>query len=146
MDDADRVPGEKAGGCLCGAVRYRCSGEVLFSAICHCRSCQRQTGSAFSVVQGVLAAGYRQTGTTQVIETPGESGRPVARHFCGACGSPILSLVAALPDVIIIKAGTLDTGAMTPPTLEVFCESALPWLPGLAGSERFARSNLAPPK
>jgi hypothetical protein len=36
------------GGCMCGAIRYECSTEPLAMGICHCRDCQRATGSAFA--------------------------------------------------------------------------------------------------
>ena len=40
------------GGCLCGNVRYECRGDELMVAVCHCRNCQKQAGSAFSVIVG----------------------------------------------------------------------------------------------
>ena len=44
------------GGCLCGAVRYEIEGDPLLSAVCHCRNCQKQAGSAMSVLIGVADA------------------------------------------------------------------------------------------
>ena len=41
------------GGCLCGAVRYESNSEPAVTAICHCKHCQKQAGSAFSIVVGV---------------------------------------------------------------------------------------------
>jgi hypothetical protein len=35
------------GGCVCGAVRYRLTAPPLIVHACHCRDCQKQTGSAF---------------------------------------------------------------------------------------------------
>jgi hypothetical protein len=142
MGDTASTQHSTSGGCLCGAVRYEYSGEALFSAVCHCQSCQRQTGSAYSVVIGVPATAFQQQGATRSFTALGVSGKPVARHFCPDCGSPIISMVEALPDVVIIKAGTLDGGATLKPTIEVFCDTALPWLPAISGATRFAGSNL----
>ena len=127
---------------MCGNVRYDLSAEPLFTAICHCRQCQRQTASAFSVVVGVPEGSFTLHGTTKIFVDIGDSGQSVARHFCPDCGSPILSMLGALPGMVIIKAGTMDNFAALTPQIEVFCENALPYLPALAGTKRFARSNL----
>ncbi|MET0365301.1 MAG: GFA family protein [Sphingobium sp.] len=129
------------GGCLCGQVRYSYSGDLLLTAICHCRHCQKQGASAFSVVCAVPAVAYTQTGTTAVFEDKGDSGKAVARHFCPKCGSPIISVAEALPEMVLIKAGTLDGFAELKPGAEVYCDSAASWLPALADT-RFPRSNI----
>ena len=49
------------GGCLCGAVRYECTGEPVFSLLCHCRDCQRQSGSAYAAAVRVPAVTFRVT-------------------------------------------------------------------------------------
>jgi hypothetical protein len=45
----------REGGCACGAVRYRVSGEPINVNNCHCRQCQCQTGST-SVVNAFFEA------------------------------------------------------------------------------------------
>lgn len=129
------------GGCLCGQVRYSFSGDPFLTAICHCRNCQKQSGSAFSVVCAIPADAYAQQGETRVYEDRGDSGKGVARHFCPDCGSPIISVAEGLPGVVIVKAGTLDDFAAATPAAEVYCDSALSWLPALSDT-RFPRSNI----
>ncbi len=126
------------GGCLCGKIRYKFAGEPLATAVCHCRHCQRQGGSAFSIVSLVLDDAYQQSGETKVYVDTGDSGKHVHRHFCGDCGSPIVSLVEALPGMTIIKAGTLDDPSGLTPTQEVYCDSAWPAVPHFAGTQRIA--------
>ena len=96
------------GGCLCGVVRYKYSGELLRTAICHCRDCQRASGSAFHV--GVIVAGKGFTvtrGELRTHRTIGDSGRWIDRSFCPTYGSGILhSLELRGPDYIVIKAGS----------------------------------------
>jgi hypothetical protein len=130
------------GGCLCGQVRYSLSAEPFLTAVCHCRHCQKQGGSAYSVVSAYPEAAFTQTGTTRIFADVGDSGQSVARHFCPDCGSPIISVAAALPGVVIVKAGTLDGFADTAPTMEAYCDNRLSWLPALDGAEQFPGSNI----
>lgn len=138
----DASSSSRSGGCLCGAIRYSYSGDPLITAVCHCRHCQRQGGSAFSVVLAIPSANYTQAGMTKVFEDRGESGQPVHRHFCGDCGSPIVSIADAIPGLTIIKAGTLDDPSTVQPTQEAYCSQAWPAVPAFRGTERFPASNV----
>lgn len=130
------------GGCLCGAVRYTVAGEPQMVGVCHCRHCQRQSGSAFSMVWGVADGQFSQSGETRLFADVGDSGLAVERRFCGNCGSPITSVMAAMPGMVFVKAGTLDApGAGPAPQLEVYRETALPWCNALPGALQFARGN-----
>jgi hypothetical protein len=130
------------GGCMCGGVQFSFAGSPLLTAVCHCRQCQRQAGSAFSIIAAVPKADFELRGETKLFISVGDSGRPVERHFCPNCGSPIMSLIEPMPDMVLIKAGTIDTVAALTPTIEVFCESALPFFPAMSGTERYAGSNI----
>jgi len=132
----------QTGGCLCGAIRYSCVSAPLLTAVCHCRDCQRQSGSAFSIVIALPGQDYAQQGETRVFHGVSDAGRAVERHFCPRCGSPILSRTQALADVVLIKAGTLDEPDTLAPTIEVFCDSSMAFLPPQADTEQFARSNI----
>ncbi|MBN1527450.1 MAG: GFA family protein [Thermoleophilaceae bacterium] len=130
-----------SGSCLCGAVTYTSSAEPLFTAVCHCADCQRQTGTAFSVVVGVPRDGFEVKGELSVHTTlGGDSDLDTHRNFCGACGSPVVSYSDAMPDVAIIKAGTLDDTSWLAPQLEVWHSRAQPWLAGEHERPVFERS------
>lgn len=132
---------EIEGGCNCGAVRYRLSGDPITVAACHCANCRRQSGSAFSVNVVVRADAMTVTGdltTWQDDDT--ESGAPVLRQFCATCGSPIRSLSAASPRIAIVKAGTVDDPGGFVPQLHVWTQSALPWVDIPADVPQFARN------
>jgi hypothetical protein len=133
--------GKLDGRCLCGAVTYSSDADPAFAAICHCKNCQRQSGSSFSLVVGIPTAQLEVTGDTlSSFATVGEdSGRETERQFCSACGSPILSLSAAMPDVAIVKAGTLDDTSWIEPQLEVWGSSAQPWVEPVEGRPRMER-------
>ena len=115
------------GGCLCGAVRYSCDGEPVFSCLCHCRNCQKYTGSAFETVLAYPSSQVAVSGTFSTYRDTGDSGKPVLRNFCPVCGSGIFAVVEVLPDLTLLLAGTLDDPAQFKPTMEVYCDSAQPW-------------------
>ena len=117
------------GGCLCGGVRYEVGAEPELTALCHCGDCQKQTSSAFSILVAVPREGLWVWGESLAsYESLGASGRPVVRQFCSACGSPVLSYVAMTPDLIWLKAGTLDDRSWLRPQMNVWCDSAQPWV------------------
>jgi hypothetical protein len=84
-------------------------------------------------------------GTVKTYSSLGDSGQPILRHFCPECGSSISDEPtrhrALRPDggVINLNAGTLDDPSLVVPTLEIYCDSALPWVQ-LTGMQRFART------
>ncbi|WP_101757406.1 GFA family protein [Oceanicoccus sp. KOV_DT_Chl] len=130
------------GACLCGQVKYHCAAEPIMTAVCHCRNCQRQSGTAFSIIIGVPAKSVVFEGKDNVAEymDKGESGGVVRRQFCRNCGSPLLSIVESAPDLEIIKAGTLDDHSWLKPTMHFWCDSAQPWVQIEDAIPRFARS------
>lgn len=128
------------GGCLCGKIRYVSTAEPVLTALCHCKNCQKQAGTAFSVIVGVPKPTLSVTGTLKSFADTGESGKPVHRHFCPDCGSPITTVVDAMPDLIFIKAGTLDDTSELTPTMEFFCSSAQPWTAQHGEMQKFARA------
>ena len=129
----------RAGGCLCGAVRYELTSEPSMTAVCHCTHCQRQSGGVFSTNLVVPEKDYVQRGETKVYADTGDSGQPVYRHFCADCGSPIVSKVAAMPGVVMVKAGTLDDMSGLAPAVEVYTDHAAAWVAPVAGARRFAQ-------
>lgn len=128
------------GRCLCGGVHYACDTPADITALCHCRTCQRQTGTVASFVVGVKDADLHVRGATLgTFVTQGDSGQSVQRSFCTNCGSPIVSRCNAMPGVAFIKAGTLDDCSTLKPTVEFYLQDALPWVPHLNGTKVFTR-------
>jgi len=130
---------EMTGGCLCGRVRYSAKEDPVFVGVCHCTHCQRQTGTAFSVLVGIPKSAMSLQGQVKTFHDTGDSGQPVDRSFCPECGSPIFSDVAVMPGVTFIKAGTLDDTTWLDPKMHVYCDSAERWTPIPDASQRFAK-------
>ena len=130
-DDPQIMPSDarSTGHCLCGGVSYAFEGEPAMVAICHCDDCQRHSGAAFSVNVVVPTAALAIEGSPRVHETIGsDSGQTRRRLFCGDCGSPMFTVLTEQPDIVIIKAGTLDDRSAVAPTIEMWCRRAQGWV------------------
>jgi hypothetical protein len=127
------------GGCLCGRIRYTVTGEPAFSSLCHCRNCQRYTGSAFETFIAFPAASVSVHGELKTYDDTGDSGQPVHRRFCPNCGSGLIAEADVLPGVTIVLAGTLDDQAAFKPTMEIYCSSAQPWPQTVGERKRFPK-------
>src|SRR5260370_9804860 len=93
------------GGCLCGAVRYECSGEPAMSALCYCTDCQHATGGAFSAGFLVPKESFKLLkGELKSHEITADSGAKVSRNFCPPCRSPVLNQFTAMPALVEIAA------------------------------------------
>ena len=121
------IPVPFTGGCACGAVRYECTAEPLLALNCHCRECQRFTGSAYTATLIVPKAALTVTGRPKYYDVATDSGGTARRFFCGDCGSPLYAIPAIAPDVIGLRAGGLDDPSIYTPTIDVWTDSAQPW-------------------
>jgi hypothetical protein len=133
-----------AGGCLCGRVRYRGKVAPIFTGVCHCRNCQRFTGSAFETFLGMPKAEVEIEGELRTYQDTGDSGRTVDRRFCPNCGSGVATEVAVMPDLVMLLAGTLDDPSWVRPAAEIWCSSAQPWV--ALGGERKRFDRQPPPR
>ena len=135
------VPKPITGRCLCGSVTYSADAEPVAQAVCHCTDCQRQTGNPFSVIVAVPRAAFNVEGSTLAsFATTGEDhGGDTQRNFCSACGSPVFSIAAVMPEVTFIKAGSLDDASWLQPAVEVWTSSAQPWAPHFENAAQLER-------
>jgi hypothetical protein len=108
------------GQCLCGQIQYAANADPSIIAVCHCKNCQKQTGTAFSVIVGIPKSTISVQGKLKTFHDIGDSGRAVERNFCPECGSPIITEVAVMPELIFIKAGTLDDTSWLAPKMHIY--------------------------
>ncbi len=118
-----------AGGCACGAVRYRLGSAPMFVHCCHCRDCQRQTGSAF-VINALIEADRveLQSGDPQPFAMPTDSGRPHHVYRCPTCGTAVWSEYGGLKVLRFVRVGTLDDPSALTPDVHIYIRSKLPWI------------------
>ena len=116
------------GGCLCGAVRYSITVPIKELRACHCLDCQRSSGAHGAVVAFVRRENFSITqGAPKRYAKKADSGRTLVRYFCGDCGSPLYSHRENLPEVIGVRAGTLDDPSGLRITAHIWTNSAQPW-------------------
>ncbi len=116
------------GGCLCGGVRYEVTEPLVSAGYCHCKRCQRRTGSAASVSARIAPGSLRILSGDDLIR----SFEPLdgfAKVFCSVCGSSLWSRHPEDPDVISIRLGTFDADPGIRPSYRQFVAYAAPWEP-----------------
>jgi hypothetical protein len=92
------------GKCLFGRVSYTATGEPTFTAMCHCRSCQRYTGSAFEPIIAFRSQDVKVQGELKTFDEIADSGKAVHRRFCPNCGSGIVAEVEVMPGLTLVLA------------------------------------------
>jgi hypothetical protein len=115
------------GGCLCGSVRYESAIGPAMGGHCHCEDCRRSSGSGHCSHLVLPKAAVTITGAITSYDRPANSGNMVTRAFCPVCGSPIYSLNAAMPDLIFLRASSLDDPEVFRPQMVVFTSRAASW-------------------
>lgn len=112
------------GGCLCGAVRYRVSGDPVAATLCHCRSCRRASGGT-----NVAWAVFDKSAFEWLGVAPGaySSSPGIEWLHCSKCGSLVGYTRASRPDHMDITTGTLDERDGFPPAVEIWLEHKIGW-------------------
>ncbi|MGN6657033.1 MAG: GFA family protein [Rhodanobacter sp.] len=115
------------GGCLCGDVRLRASGEPLRVGICHCLDCRKHHGALF-----FAAAIFARA----AVAIDGETRDYAGRHFCPRCGS---SVFARSGEEVEVHLGSLDAPDQLVPTYETWIVRREAWLPPFPLARHYER-------
>lgn len=118
------------GGCACRAVRYRMSSRPMFVHCCHCRWCQRETGTAFALNAFIEADRVvLLQGEPECVDTPSQSGKGQKIWRCPACRVALWSNYAQAGDAVrFVRVGTLDEPGRLPPDIHIHTASKQPWV------------------
>jgi hypothetical protein len=115
--------------CHCGELELICHGEPRRISMCHCRDCQRRTGSAFSV-----AAFYERAqvsiggGASGMFERDSASGFPVRFHFCRRCGANVYWEAARMPELLGVAVGAFADAEFPAPEQSVWTQDKHTWI------------------
>ncbi len=117
------------GGCQCGAIRYRLMAPPLGVYACHCKDCQRFSGTTHTLSMVMRADDVALTGGTFVgFDKAADSGRTVRMLGCSACGTKIWNEPLSFPELIIVKPGTLDDMSWAQPVGNIWTDRKQPWV------------------
>ncbi len=113
------------GGCQCGALRFRVDGALGDASVCHCRMCQKASGSFYMPLVSVRQA--------KLLWTRGQpkhfqSSNHVRRGFCADCGTP---LTYEAPDGVALAIATFDDPGSITPVIQWGTEAKLPYVDGI---------------
>lgn len=136
---------EITGGCLCGQIRYTVSQPVDKIIACHCTHCQKASGAGASHNVPLPASALTITrGQPRRYDDMADSGNILWRFFCPDCGSSLYSQRSKSPEMIVLKAGGLDDSSGMKLAMNIWTDSARPWMPIDPAVERHAKNRPAP--
>lgn len=120
---------KREGGCACGSVRYRLEREPMFVHCCHCRDCQRQTGSAFVLNALIETENVALlAGELDRVDVPTDSGLPHGIFRCPKCEVALASEYGGVVKLRFVRVGTLDDPTAITPDVHIYTRSKLPWV------------------
>jgi hypothetical protein len=115
------------GGCLCGAVRWEASAEPMVVRACWCRVCQYFASGNATINLAFPSDAVKITGEMRDYASAADSGRRMHRRFCPTCGVQLFSEAEERPQIIVVRAGTLDDPSMVAPSAAIWTASAPAW-------------------
>jgi hypothetical protein len=113
------------GGCFCGAVRYRITGQPAHVTNCHCSMCRRTSGAPFVAWAVVKKPNFAFTEGEPARLDSSSEGR---RSFCGRCGTPLTCELSAQPELVDVTVCSMDDPAPLRPKDHIWTDSRVPWV------------------
>lgn len=128
-----------SGSCLCGAVSFSGECDIQRHANCHCTSCQQATGAPYASILFVPADQVEVRGEVARYEHESDRGSRMTKSFCPTCGSPLFNENSMREGVLGLRAGSIEQKDAMLPTMNIFCDSAIPSTPMDEALDRFGR-------
>ena len=137
---------DRTATCHCSQLRVIATGEPARIYVCHCKACQRQSGSVLHSGTRWLKSQVRIQGEHKIYARKGDSGFEVRCYFCPNCGSNVFSETDRAPEYCGIPVGCFADPDFPPPTVSIWEESMHGWLGLPTVTDHFQRGFLpAPP-
>lgn len=117
-----------SGGCQCNQVRYNVLEGPIRLTACHCKQCQKQSGSAFGLSLLIKKNAIELSGTLKKFDRIADSGNHNTGYFCPNCGNRIYNRPHRLNELLNLKPGTLDDTQWLYPEFSQWMKSAQGWV------------------
>jgi hypothetical protein len=117
-----------SGGCMCGRVQYEVGEPLLGALYCHCKRCQRRSGTAFSITALTVPGSFRITRGDAMVRSWSPPDGWV-KWFCIQCGSHLYTTHPDNPELLSVRMGSLDEDPGIRPSAHQFVTYAPPWEP-----------------
>jgi len=125
------------GSCQCGSITYVLKNNPVTTYACHCRDCQKRTGSAFSLGMLIKADSIDIEGELSAWERSSDKGNINARYSCQNCGNIIYGVGSFTPEVFKLQPGTLENTSEVFPEVHLWTKRAQPWVSMPEGAPQF---------
>jgi hypothetical protein len=112
------------GSCRCGQVEFEVAAAPLITMACHCRGCQKMTGSAYSLSAAIPSEGFRVTRGEPVI---GALHGPTRHFYCDHCKSWLFTRPEGMDFFVNVRPTMLAEPVWTEPFIETFTSEKLAW-------------------
>ena len=111
---------ERQASCSCGQLTLIARGDPVRVSICHCRACQRRTGSVFGAQARFTVEQIQTSGESTKYFRVGDSGGEIRFSFCPHCGATVFYQIAEMPDVIAVPVGAFADPSFPTPGVSVY--------------------------
>ena len=118
----------RTASCACGGLQVHCSGEPGLVSLCHCRECQRRTGSTYGIAAFFTRENVTIEGAFSDWSRPSDRGFDVVHHFCPTCGGTVWWEPARLPDLVAVAVGAFADPSFPAPAQSVYIHHRHPWV------------------
>jgi len=125
------------GGCLCGRIRYRTTGNPTNETHCHCEICRRASGAAF-----VSWATFRSAAFAFTKGKPArfDSSGIAFRQFCPNCGTQLTFQFHKSPQTIDVTLASLDDPGTITPVDHIWTKRQIAWIKLADGLPQYAEN------
>jgi len=136
----------RTASCCCGELTVVAAGDPEFVVACHCRECQRRTGSVFGVGAYYLRTQVQAMGAFTVYVRDAQDGRKLRFHFCPRCASTVFWELDFRPNHVAVAVGAMADPLYAASTRSVWEESRHSWITLDHDISRFPQQSPPPPK
>ncbi|WP_026283157.1 GFA family protein [Rhizobium sp. 2MFCol3.1] len=119
---------KREASCSCGQLSITAEGDPVKVSVCHCRACQRRTGSAFGVAVFFDRKKVAVSGASNSYIRSGDSGRSIEFRFCPDCGSTVYWMPEFRENLLAVALGCFEEPSCLVPTQCVYEESRMRWV------------------